>query len=117
MKHHNKTRALGRERKVRTALLRSLARNLIHEEKMITTEAKAKTLRPVIEKLITRAKEDTVANRRVIYSRLGNDDRATKKLFATIAPRYKERAGGYTRIVRVGVREGDGAVKAFIGLV
>ena len=117
MKHHDSNRKLGRERKVRTALMRSLARNLIQEEKMITTEAKAKALRPMIEKLITRAKEDTVANRRLVYSRLGNNDRATAKLFSDIAPRYKARSGGYTRIVRVGVREGDAAVKAFIGLV
>ena len=117
MRNHDKNRKFGRKRKVRTALMRSLARNLILEEKIITTEAKAKSLRPYVEKLITHAKENTVAKRRLVESRLGNDVDATKKLFETVGPRYKDRAGGYTRIVRVGVRPGDAAVKAYIGLV
>ena len=93
MLHHNKTRKFGRERKVRTALMRSLAHNLILEEKMITTEAKAKSLRPYVERLITKAKTDSVANRRLVSSRLGNDKQATVKLFSTLGPRYKERNG------------------------
>jgi large subunit ribosomal protein L17 len=117
MKHHDKNRKFGRERKVRTALLRSLARSLILEEKMVTTEAKAKSLRPLIERMVTHAKTDSVEKRRLISARLGNDDQATTKLFAEIAPRYKERAGGYVRIVKVGVREGDASVQAFIGFV
>jgi large subunit ribosomal protein L17 len=117
MRHHDNNRKFGRERKVRTALMRSLARNFILEEKMITTEAKAKSLRPMVEKLITHAKTDSVQKRRFVYARLGNDDRATQKLFTEIAPRYKERAGGYVRIVKVGVRSGDASVQAFIGLV
>ncbi len=117
MRHHDHNRKFGRERKVRTALLRSLAHNLILEEKMITTEAKAKEIRPYVEKLVTHAKTDTVANRRLVESRLGNDKDATAKLFATIGPRYAERAGGYLRIVRVGIRPGDAATKAFIGFV
>jgi large subunit ribosomal protein L17 len=102
---------------VRRALMRSLAHNLILEEKIITTEAKAKSLRPYVERMVTQAKSDTVANRRLIAARLGNDTNATKKLFTDISPRYKERKGGYLRIVRVGQRAGDGAVKAFIGFV
>lgn len=117
MMHHNKTRKFGRERKVRRGLMRSLARNLILEEKIITTEARAKSLRPYVEKLITHAKTDTVAKRRLIMSRMGNDSDVTKKLFATIGPRYSDRNGGYTRIVRVGLRPGDAAVKAYIGFV
>ena len=117
MLHHNKTRKLGRKRKVRTALMRSLARNLILEEKIITTEAKAKSLRPYIEKLVTHAKTDTVAKRRLVESTLGNSKDATKKLFTTLGPRYADRPGGYTRIVKVGVRPGDAAVKAYIGFV
>ncbi len=117
MRHHDKIRKFGRERKVRRGLMRSLAHNLILNEKIITTEAKAKSLRPYVEKLVTNAREDTVANRRLVSSRLGNDKEATKKLFDDIAPRYKDRNGGYTRIVRVGVRAGDGAVKAYIGFV
>ncbi len=117
MQHHNKNRKFGRERKVRVAFLRSLAHNLILEEKMITTEARAKSLRPYLEKLVTRAKDDTVANRRLVAARLGNDERATKKLFAELGPRYAARAGGYLRIVRVGLRPGDAATKVFIGFV
>lgn len=117
MRHHDKNRKFGRKRKVRVALMRSLARNLILNEKIITTEAKAKSLRPYVEKLVTHAKTDTVAKRRLILARLGNDTEATKKLFGTLGPRYKERDGGYTRIVRVGVRPGDAAVKAYIGFV
>jgi large subunit ribosomal protein L17 len=117
MRHHDNKRKFGRKRKVRTALMRSLARNLILEERIVTTEAKAKSLRPFIEKLVTHAKTDTVAKRRLVESRLGNDPEATKKLFSTIGPRFKERDGGYTRIVRVGVRKGDAAVEAHIGFV
>jgi large subunit ribosomal protein L17 len=117
MHHHDKNRKFGRERKVRRALMRSLAHNLILEEKMITTEAKARSLRPYVERLVTHAKVDTVANRRRIAATLGNDERATAKLFTTIGPRYVERLGGYTRIVRVGLRPGDAATKAFIGFV
>jgi len=118
MLHHSKKqKKLGRERKVRTALYRSLAHNLILNEKMITTEAKAKAVRPYVEKLVTRAKEDTVANRRHVYSLLGNDDEATTKLFTELGPRFKDRQGGYTRIVRVGIRPGDAATRAFIGFV
>ena len=117
MRHHDTIRKLGRTRKVRIALMRSLARNLILHEKIVTTEAKAKSLRPFVERLVTTAKEDTVAHRRLVASRLGNDDEATKKLFGEIGPRYKDRPGGYVRIVRVGTRSGDGAMKAYIGFV
>jgi len=97
--------------------MRSLARNIILEEKIITTEAKAKSLRPYVERLVTHAKNDTVANRRLVFARLGNDIAATKKLFGALGPRYSTRNGGYVRIVRVGVRPGDGATKAYIGFV
>lgn len=117
MRNHDNIRKFGRVRKVRVALMRSLAHNLILEEKIITTEAKAKSLRPYVEKLITHAKTDSVAGRRLITSRLGNDTMAAKKLFDTLGPRFKDRDGGYTRIVRVGVRKGDGAVQAYIGFV
>lgn len=117
MRHHDKNKKLGRVRKVRRGLMRSLAHNLILKEKMITTEAKAKSVRPYIEKLVTHAKSDSVANRRLVFARLGNDKEATQKLFDVIAPRYKDRNGGYVRIVKTGVRSGDGAVKAYIGFV
>jgi large subunit ribosomal protein L17 len=117
MQHHNANRKFGRETKVRRALMRSLAHNLILEEKIITTEAKAKSLRPYVERLVTHAKVDTVAGRRHVSAHLGNDTEATSKLFTDIGPRYKERKGGYTRIVRVGQRAGDGAIQAYIGFV
>ncbi len=117
MQYHNKNRKFGRERKVRTAFLRSLARALILNEKMITTEARAKSIRPYVEKLVTHSKTDSVAKRRLVASVLGNDQESTAKLFAELGPRYKEREGGYTRIVRVGRRPGDAAVKAYIGFV
>jgi large subunit ribosomal protein L17 len=81
------------------ALLRSLARSLILEERISTTEAKAKALRPFVERLVTYAKKNTLASRRLAVTRLG-DKVAVKKLFATIGPHYEKRAGGYTRIVK-----------------
>jgi len=117
MKHHKKQRKFGRVRKVRTALMRSLARALILNGKITTTIAKAKEMRPYVEKLITIAKKDTVASRRLVAARLGNDMESTKKLHDEIAPKYKERAGGYTRITKLGVFEDSKRDKAVIELV
>jgi large subunit ribosomal protein L17 len=114
MKHLKTGRKFGRVKNQRTALMRSLALSLIKEEKIKTSEAKAKELRPYVEKLITKAKDNSVPNRRLIQSRLGVD---SKKLFETIAPRYKERSGGYTRIVKLGNRSSDGSPRAQIELV
>jgi large subunit ribosomal protein L17 len=75
-------------------------KSLIIHERISTTTAKAKELRPIIEKLVTTARENTVANRRLVSARLGNDDEVVKKLFSAIAPRYAERPGGYTRITK-----------------
>jgi large subunit ribosomal protein L17 len=98
-------------------LKRSLARSLILHERISTTEAKAKELRPFIERLVTHAKKDTVASRRLVMTRLGSQE-ATKKLFATIAPRYKERRGGYTRIIKRTKRgAGDASKLAYIAFV
>ncbi len=102
MKHHNKQRKFGRVRKVRTALLRSLMRALVLEGSIETTLAKAKEIRPMIEKLITLSKKGTIASRRVITSRLGNDDEVSKKLHDELAKEYKDRPGGYTRITKLG---------------
>ena len=117
MRHHNAVRKFGRVRKVRTALLNSLARNLIAREKIKTTLPKAKELRPFIEKVITRAKTDTVANRRFIKSALIPTARETKKIFEVLAPKYKDRKGGYTRIMKLGARVADGAPMAIIEFV
>ncbi len=108
-------RRFGRKRDQRRALLLSLARALILNEKIKTTEAKAKELKIFAEKLITRAKEDTIHNRRVLVSRLSED--VAKKLVKDIGIRYKERDGGYTRILKLGPRQEDGAKMVIIELV
>ncbi len=108
-------RRFNRKKDQRRALLLSLSRALILKEKIQTTEAKAKELRSFIEKLITRAKEDTIYNRRILASRLSEE--VAKKLVKEIGPRYKDRAGGYTRIMKLGQRQEDGARIAIIELV
>ena len=94
----------------------SLARNLIRDSKIRTTTAKAKELRPYVEKLVTKAKIATVASRRLVNSRIKSAVE-TKKLFDTIAPKYKSRNGGYTRIVRLPNRELDGSPMSLIEFV
>ncbi len=102
MRHHKAHRKFGLERNARTAFIRSLLRALILHGKIETTVARAKEIRPLVEKLVTKGKTDSVASRRLVAERLGGAPRAVAKLFADIAPRYKSRAGGYTRITRVG---------------
>jgi large subunit ribosomal protein L17 len=103
MRHGNKNRTLSRNRGGRAALLRGLAVSLIRDEQITTTHAKAKELQPRIERLITIAKNDTVVARRLVASRLGNPaDVTIKKLFGTLAPKFVGRAGGYTRVVKMG---------------
>ena len=101
MRHHDKNRKLHRPKRQRVALLRSLARSLVLEEGIVTTSAKAKALRPFVERLISYGKDNTLASNRMIISALGNSS-AAAKLHQTIAPRYKDRRGGYTRIIRLG---------------
>jgi len=115
MRKHDKNRKFGREAGPRRALLKSLVRSLIIHEAITTTEAKAKSLRPVVEKLVTRAKGATVADRRILVARIG-DSLAAKKLVDTIAPTMK-RAGGYTRIIKLPLRKKDGAKMAQISFV
>ncbi len=107
------TRSFGRKTDQRKALVKSLIRSLILEERIKTTEAKAKEIRPLVEKLVTRARVDTVANRRLITSRVG-DPVAVKKLFTTLAPRFKETPGGYLRIVKRAVKATTGRKEAYI---
>ncbi|HEU0085523.1 MAG TPA: 50S ribosomal protein L17 [Candidatus Paceibacterota bacterium] len=114
MRHHNVNRKFGRKKNGRNALLKSLVLNLIVRGKMKTTLAKAKEVRPLMEKMVTRAKKNDLASRRVILSRLYNRAPETKKLFDKIAPRFKDRNGGYTRIVKLGTRLSDGAEMAQI---
>jgi large subunit ribosomal protein L17 len=114
MKHLKTGRKFGREKNQRGALMRSLALSLINYNKIQTTEAKARELRPFIERIITKAKTDNVHSRRLLRSRLGVDN---KKLFEEIAPSYKDRNGGYTRITKLGNRDIDGSPVAQIELV
>lgn len=117
MRHHNTKRKFGRSKTQKKALMNSLALNLIVREKIKTTEPKAKELRPFIEKIVTRAKIDSIANRRFISSKLQNRKREIKKLFETVAPRYKDRKGGYTRVLKLHPRKSDGAKMAIIEFV
>ncbi len=117
MRHHNANRTFGRSKNQRVALLRGLAESLITEERISTTEAKAKELRPKIEKMITKAKKPTLATRRLLLASLYNHEPAVEKLMTTIAPRYEARAGGYTRIVKLAPRKGDASPMAVIEFV
>ena len=117
MAYTKKAHTFGRPSDQRKALMRSLARSLVLEERISTTEAKAKALRPFVERLVTYAKNGTLASRRLTKSTLG-DDEAVKKLFDSIGPRYSERAGGYTRIVKRTARGTNDARKlAYIAFV
>ncbi|HPL14297.1 MAG TPA: 50S ribosomal protein L17 [Candidatus Aminicenantes bacterium] len=109
-------RKLGRTTAHREMLLRNLATSLIEKERVRTTVAKAKELRPFVEKLITMGKTGTLAARRRALAVLVKEDAVTR-LFETVAPRFSERSGGYTRIVKLGPRKGDGAEMAVIELV
>jgi len=117
MRHHNTTRKFGRNKNQKKALLNSLALNLIVREKIKTTEPKAKELRPFIEKLVTKAKKDNVETRRIVISKLSNRSKEVKKLFEVIAPKYIKKKGGYTRVLKLGVRKSDGAKMALIEFV
>ncbi len=118
MRHMRAGRTFNRDTNARKALFIGLAKNLIEKEQIKTTLPKAKDLRSVVEKLITRAKVDTVANRRLTAAELGNNSDATvKKLFTVLGPRYAKRPGGYTRVLKAGFRYGDAAPMAIIELV
>ena len=118
MRHAKAGRTFNRDTNARKALFAGLAKNLIEKEQIKTTLPKAKDLRGVVEKLITRAKVDTVANRRLTASELGNgSDKFVKKLFEVLGPRYAKRPGGYTRVLKAGFRYGDAAPMAIIELV
>ncbi len=115
MRHRKKGRALSRTSSHRKAMLRNMATSLLVHERIRTTEAKAKELRPVVEKLITLGRTDDVHSRRRAR-RMIEDRAALQKLFDDIGPRFRERPGGYTRILKLGTRKGDGAEVAIIEL-
>jgi large subunit ribosomal protein L17 len=113
MRHRVGGFKLNRDSSARRALLRGLTTSLIMEDRIVTTVTKAKALRPQVEKMITLAKRDTLHSRRQAAAYLQSPE-ALKKLFDKLGPRFTERPGGYTRILRLGRRQGDGAEKALI---
>ncbi len=118
MRHQKAGRTFNRDTNARKALFIGLAKNLIEKEQIKTTLPKAKDLRSVVEKLVTRAKVDSVANRRLVASELGNASAAAvKKLFTVLGPRYAKRPGGYTRVLKAGFRYGDAAPMAIIEFI
>ncbi len=116
MRHGNGLRKLNRTSAHRLAMLRNMTNSLIEHEAIKTTVPKAKELRRVVEPMITLAKKDSVANRRLAFARL-RDDASVAKLFTELGPRYQARPGGYTRILKMGFRVGDNAPMAFVELV
>lgn len=116
MRHGDKVNNLGRKKAHRDALLSNLACQLIQHKRIVTTTAKAKALRVYVEPLITKAKDNTTNQRRVVFSYL-QDKEAVKELFSTVADKVAGRPGGYTRIIKLGFRHGDNADTAMIELV
>lgn len=116
MRHRKSGRQLNRNSSHRQAMFRNMAGSLVKHEVIKTTLPKAKELRRVIEPLITLAKQDSVANRRLAFARTG-DKEVVGKLFNDLGPRYEARPGGYTRILKCGFRAGDNAPMAFVELV
>lgn len=116
MRHRKVGKVLDRKVGPRTALIKNLAQSIVLYEKVKTTEAKAKAVRPYVERLVSIAKQPTLANRRLLLRRVPTK-LAVRKLLEVLGPRYKERAGGYTRITKLGTRPGDRAKVAQIEFV
>jgi large subunit ribosomal protein L17 len=116
VRHQKAGRKLGRNPAQRKALFRQLAISMILHERITTTEAKAKELRPIVEKLVTIARQDSEFHRRLIMSKIDHE-LATAKLFEVVAPRFESTPGGYTRISKLGQRRGDAAPLALIEFV
>ncbi len=116
MRHRKNKKVFSRQAAPRRALMRDLATSLVLHGKMKTTEAKAKALRPFVERLVTSAKRGTLTDRRQLLAVL-RTEAAVKKILDVVAPKYRERKGGYLRIVRIGPRQGDGAGMVHIEFV
>ncbi len=116
MRHNKKVNHLGRTKTHREAMLANMASSLIKHKRIFTTTAKAKSLRKYIEPLITRSKDTSVHSQRIVFSSL-QDKYAVKELFTEISSKVMDRPGGYTRIIKTGLREGDNAAMCFIELV
>lgn len=117
MSYTKKGQKFGRKRDQRKAFIISLARSLILHEKIVTTETRAKAIRPFVEKLVTKAGDDSLPIRRHLLSNFYNDEIVVKKLLEDLGPRYKDRKGGYTRIIKVESRPGSGRTVAVIEFV
>ena len=116
MRHNRSVNHLGRKSGHRKAMLSNMASSLILNKRIITTVAKAKALKPYVEPLVTKAKEDSTHSRRVVFSYL-KDKQATAELFRTIAPKIADRPGGYLRVLHVGFRQGDASEMALVEFV
>ncbi|MBO6096822.1 MAG: 50S ribosomal protein L17 [Bacteroidales bacterium] len=116
MRHNRAVNHLGRQSGHRKAMLANMASSLILKKRITTTEAKAKALKPYVEPLITKSKEDTTHSRRIVFSYL-KDKEATAELFRTVAPKVADRPGGYVRILHTGFRQGDAAEMVLVELV
>lgn len=117
MRHGRQRHKLSRDTAHRKALLRTMSKQLIEHERIRTSQAKAKAVKPEVEKLITIAKRGDLHARRLLLARLGQDKFAVHKLVEEIAPRYSSRAGGYTRIVKLGPRQSDSTEMVLLELV
>jgi large subunit ribosomal protein L17 len=117
MRHAKQRHKLSRDAAHRKALLKNLSRELIEHERIRTSQAKAKAVKPEVEKMITLAKRGDLHARRLLLSRLGQDKFMVHKLVEEIAPRYAQRPGGYTRIVKLGPRRSDSTEMVFLELV
>ncbi|MBW3564348.1 MAG: 50S ribosomal protein L17 [Acidobacteria bacterium] len=116
MRHRQRNRKLGRTSSHRSALFRNQLASIIREERIVTTLPKAKELRPIIEKMVTLGRDDSVHHRRQAARSIADKD-LLRKLFEEIAPRFSDRPGGYTRIVKLGPRRGDGAEMAILEFI
>jgi len=110
-------RKLGRDNKHRRSMLATMTKQLIENEKIVTTETRAKEVRKCFDKMVTYGKNGSLVSRRLALAFLHNDEKAVSKVFNELAPRYKERNGGYTRIVKMTERKGDNALKVILELV
>ena len=110
-------RKLGRDNKHRRSMLATMTKQLIQNEKIVTTETRAKEVRKCFDKMVTYGKNGSLVSRRLALAFLHNDEAAVSKVFNELAPRYKERNGGYTRIVKMSERKGDNALQVILELV
>lgn len=110
-------RKLGRDNKHRRSMLATLTKQLIENERIVTTETRAKEVRKTFDKMVTYGKKGTLVSRRLALAILHNDSKAVDKVFNELAPRYKDRNGGYTRIIKKSERKGDSALEVILELV